>query len=272
MSGQFAARIPNCSDRYRLVGVLPLRDTPTRITSAVLRSVDEAPSSCARAKLIASMRWVYPFASRVLCERPTVCVDFAPNSASSGSRKLSKKSSTKASALRIVSRISALTSVVKTTGRPFPAAEASSIRLTQAWAFSTESMKGTVIWSNRMPSNCVSRLWPSISTVIPVPSETKNTVRRGSGMKRGQPGDFGCARRALHEKKRFKDNPPTATKTGFRARLKYAVNSARLGMGNMERVGEKNAPRGEMIGQLPQRGTGVPGGFAPPADAFREFL
>src|SRR5712691_5790656 len=271
MSGQFAARIPNCSDKYRLVGVLPLRDTPTRITSAVPRSLDEAPSSWASAKLIASMRWVYPFASRVLCERPTVCVDFAPNSASSGSRKLSKKSRTKALALRIVSRISALTSVVKTTGRPFPAAEASSIRLTQAWAFSTESMKGTVIWSNRMPSNCVSRLWPSISTVIPVPSETKNTVRLRSGMKWGgaretvlrgncPDGKIAVSRRSFNRSK------------GPMARPRHVVDFDQLGMGDIERVGGKNASLGEMIGQLSKAGIRVPSGFATTADAFREFL
>src|SRR5467141_1659383 len=47
------------------------------------------------------------------------------NSASRGSRKPSKKSSTNASALRTVSRISALTSVVNTTGRPLPETAAS---------------------------------------------------------------------------------------------------------------------------------------------------
>jgi len=43
--------------------------------------------------------------------------------------------------------------------------------------------EGRVSWLSSMPSNCVSRLCPSISTVMPVPSETKNTVRRRSGMK-----------------------------------------------------------------------------------------
>jgi len=139
-----------------------------------------------RAKLIASIRCVYPFASRALCDRPMVWVDFAPNSASSGSRKLSKKSSTNASALRMVSRVSAFTSVVKTTGRKPAGRVAALIRATQASAFATESTKGRVSWLSSMPSNCVSRLCPSISTVMPVPSETKNTVRRRSGMKWGR--------------------------------------------------------------------------------------
>src|ERR1700704_5502663 len=113
MSGQFAARIPNCSDRYRLVGVLPLRDTPTRITSAVPRSLDEAPSSWARAKLIASMRWVYPFASRVLCGVVVFFVDVG---------RRGREGESRAACF-------------------LPGAEPFLIRLTQVWAFSTESMK-----------------------------------------------------------------------------------------------------------------------------------
>ena len=56
------------------------------------------------------------------------------------------------------------------------------------------------------------------------------------------------------------------------ARLKYVVNFDRLGMGDIERVGGKNASLGEMIGQLSQTGIRVPGGFATTAEAFREFL
>ena len=54
--------------------------------------------------------------------------------------------------------------------------------------------------------------------------------------------------------------------------LKYVVNFDRLGMGDIERVGGKNASLGEMIGQLSQAGIRVPRGFATTADAFREFL
>src|SRR6267154_1715721 len=56
------------------------------------------------------------------------------------------------------------------------------------------------------------------------------------------------------------------------ARLKYVVDFDRLGMGDIEQVGGKNASLGEMIGQLSQAGIRVPRGFATTADAFREFL
>ncbi len=55
-------------------------------------------------------------------------------------------------------------------------------------------------------------------------------------------------------------------------RLKYVVNFDRLGMGDVERVGGKNASLGEMIVQLSKAGIRVPGGFATTAAAFREFL
>jgi pyruvate,water dikinase len=43
-------------------------------------------------------------------------------------------------------------------------------------------------------------------------------------------------------------------------------------MGDVARVGGKNASLGEMIGSLAASGVNVPGGFATTADAFREFL
>src|SRR5712691_9738063 len=55
-------------------------------------------------------------------------------------------------------------------------------------------------------------------------------------------------------------------------RLKYVVNFDRLGMGDIEQVGGKNASLGEMIVQLSKAGIRVPGGFATTTDAFREFL
>src|SRR5438874_1369720 len=55
-------------------------------------------------------------------------------------------------------------------------------------------------------------------------------------------------------------------------RLKYVVNFDRLGMGEIERVGGKNASLGEMLVQLSKAGVQVPGGFATTAAAFREFL
>jgi pyruvate,water dikinase len=55
------------------------------------------------------------------------------------------------------------------------------------------------------------------------------------------------------------------------ARLKYVANFDRLGMGDVERFGGKNASLGEMIGRLSKAGIRVPGGFATSADAYREF-
>jgi pyruvate,water dikinase len=45
-----------------------------------------------------------------------------------------------------------------------------------------------------------------------------------------------------------------------------------LGMGDVDRVGGKNASLGEMIQHLASAGVNVPGGFATTADAYREFL
>src|SRR5689334_1099677 len=45
-----------------------------------------------------------------------------------------------------------------------------------------------------------------------------------------------------------------------------------LSMGDVERVGGKNASLGEMIRHLRQAGVQVPGGFATTAAAYREFL
>ncbi|WP_027966969.1 phosphoenolpyruvate synthase [Halomonas halocynthiae] len=45
-----------------------------------------------------------------------------------------------------------------------------------------------------------------------------------------------------------------------------------LGMGDVERVGGKNASLGEMISSLAGAGVTVPGGFATTAHAYREFL
>jgi pyruvate, water dikinase len=52
----------------------------------------------------------------------------------------------------------------------------------------------------------------------------------------------------------------------------YVVGLESLGMGDVERVGGKNASLGEMISSLSELGVSVPGGFATTADAYREFL
>ncbi len=52
----------------------------------------------------------------------------------------------------------------------------------------------------------------------------------------------------------------------------YAVWFDALGMGDVERVGGKNASLGEMIGKLSGAGVRVPGGFATTAAAYWDFL
>ncbi len=52
----------------------------------------------------------------------------------------------------------------------------------------------------------------------------------------------------------------------------YVIPFERLGMGDLDRVGGKNASLGEMIGSLAKLGVRVPEGFATTAHAFREFL
>lgn len=54
--------------------------------------------------------------------------------------------------------------------------------------------------------------------------------------------------------------------------LEYVVSFEQLGVGDIERVGGKNASLGEMISNLANAGVTVPGGFATTADAYREFL
>ncbi len=46
----------------------------------------------------------------------------------------------------------------------------------------------------------------------------------------------------------------------------------KVGMGDVERVGGKNASLGEMISNLSELGVSVPGGFATTAEAYRDFL
>lgn len=52
----------------------------------------------------------------------------------------------------------------------------------------------------------------------------------------------------------------------------YVLWFDQVSMGDVERVGGKNASLGEMISNLAGAGVSVPGGFATTADAYREFL
>ncbi|WP_193164339.1 phosphoenolpyruvate synthase [Microbulbifer hainanensis] len=52
----------------------------------------------------------------------------------------------------------------------------------------------------------------------------------------------------------------------------FTIEFAKLGMGDVDKVGGKNASLGEMISSLAGAGVSVPGGFATTAEAFRTFL
>lgn len=52
----------------------------------------------------------------------------------------------------------------------------------------------------------------------------------------------------------------------------FTIEFAKLGMGDVDKVGGKNASLGEMIASLAGAGVSVPGGFATTAEAFRAFL
>jgi pyruvate,water dikinase len=52
----------------------------------------------------------------------------------------------------------------------------------------------------------------------------------------------------------------------------YVIGFEHLRMGDVERVGGKNASLGEMISSLTRLGVRVPGGFATTAQAYRDFL
>lgn len=52
----------------------------------------------------------------------------------------------------------------------------------------------------------------------------------------------------------------------------YVLRLEQAGMGDVDKVGGKNASLGEMISQLSVTGIKVPGGFATTAEAFRDFL
>ncbi|MDH3916379.1 MAG: phosphoenolpyruvate synthase, partial [Chromatiales bacterium] len=52
----------------------------------------------------------------------------------------------------------------------------------------------------------------------------------------------------------------------------YIIRLDKLGMGDVESVGGKNASLGEMISNLAGLGVTVPGGFATTAAAYRDFV
>src|SRR5699024_11982131 len=80
--GKLATFTAYCMAKYKLVGVLPQRETPIRMTSAWSRPLTNCQSSCAKLKLIASMRALYRFDVTLLCERTTERLDLTPNALS----------------------------------------------------------------------------------------------------------------------------------------------------------------------------------------------
>src|SRR5882762_6168249 len=146
---------------------------------------------------------------------------------------------------------------------------ASSMRCTTSAACATVATKGSDTDWYCAPSNWVSRLWPSVSAVTPVWSETKNTLRLLTPVRlhrfrpTGAAGSVPCAE--------IVDNTPLRL-PGKNALSEYVLSFAAVGLRDIERVGGKNASIGEMLGALTQLGVRVPRGFATTAEAFREFL
>ena len=52
----------------------------------------------------------------------------------------------------------------------------------------------------------------------------------------------------------------------------YIVSFKNTGLGDLQRVGGKNASLGEMVSELASKGITVPDGFAVTSDAYWEFL
>src|SRR3990167_7474677 len=290
--------------RYRLVGVLPLRLTPTRITSAPARSWWVWPSSCARLKLMASMRSWYSLLLLMSENRPTRWCDLMPSSTSSGCTKVPNMSSSMPlQPSWMTLSTSMFTRVVKTMHLR-PSSSAVWLIWRTAWcALSTVSMKGRRTCRGTI-SNCARMALPKVSAVMPVPSETKNTVRvcmRGL-MEYVSPlpeaRAYNCAHypNSHHARCRptsttTKPSPapgcsPTAPpghgrRPGFNfwsfpmstmfPPTELVVTLAKIRKTDVKSVGGKNASLGEMTSQLPE-GVRVPTGFATTAHAFREFL
>src|ERR1700684_134559 len=116
------------------------------------------------------------------------------------------------------------------------------MRRTTSSALSTLDTNGKVTGRNSSPSNWVMRLWPSVSAVTPVWSETKKTVRRltvlgGSSVGLLHAGDGSVSLRPQGGKR------PAGRFSG--ASLNdFAITFEPLGMHDVERVGGKNASLG----------------------------
>jgi hypothetical protein len=70
-------------------------------------------------------------------------------------------------------RSSSSTSVLNTIGLAPSSSAVRLMRRTASWAFSTLEMNGKVTSRTSSPANCASTLWPTVSDVTPVWSDTK---------------------------------------------------------------------------------------------------
>jgi hypothetical protein len=116
-----------------------------------------------------------------------------PNSASSGSMKVLNMSSTRPCECSLtIERISMLTRVTKTIGRRPSCSAVWLISRTTWCALSGVSMNGRRKWRGLI-ANCDRIELPNVSAVMPVPSEMKKTVGRGSAVASVAAGDAGAS-------------------------------------------------------------------------------
>src|SRR5690625_279502 len=142
ISGKLATFTPYCMAKYKLVGVLPQRETPTKITSAWSRPLTNWPSSWAKLKFIASIRALYCSDVTLLCERPTDRLDLTPNARSICRTKAPDKSKKLQFAAPIIRAIRGSTKVLKTNGLSSKFSAHLFIRSATLRAFSTVSTNG----------------------------------------------------------------------------------------------------------------------------------
>src|SRR5690625_3576042 len=116
IKGKLATLTAYCMARYRLVGVLPQRETPMSMTSAWSSPLTNCPSSWARLKLMASMRALYCAEVTLLWERPTERLDLTPRARSIWRTKAPKRSKKLQLAAPMVRAIRGSTKVLKTRG------------------------------------------------------------------------------------------------------------------------------------------------------------
>src|SRR3990167_7844660 len=212
------------------------------------------------------------------CARPIRGWRLVPSSSSSGRMNGAKISSISAPLSTRIALSSWSTAELTTIGRTPACSPARRISFAAASALSRVSTNGMRKVRKSVPVNWVSRLWPMVSAVIPVPSEMKKT---GLGWVMGfrLRARAHCAP-AARRKVCLSLGCPGRDNGGLGSspRLLESALSAhvlwlhQLRMSDLAQVGGKNSSLGEMIGHLGELGVSVPGGFATTADAFIEFV